>query len=195
MPASRARRRRSRSSTPRRPRWSCSAPAYRLATRVLANPGPGKRGVLNGNLYLRGGGDPTFGSAPFIAAPLRRGRDARSASLAWQLARVDGIRRVTGRIVRRRELLGLAARRAVERLRVRPLSRRPAQRARVQPRPERRIRRARTRQAQYAAQQLAGSLRGFGVRVEGAAAARRSRRRAPRRSRPRRRRRSRSCSA
>src|ERR1700735_5755070 len=43
-------------------------PEATLATSVLATGHPGLDGRWEGNLYLKGGGDPTFGSSAFVAA-------------------------------------------------------------------------------------------------------------------------------
>ena len=53
--------------------------------------------MWDGNLYLRGGGDPTFGTSSFIRAHYG-GEGASVSSLVEQLARLDGIHRVTGSI-------------------------------------------------------------------------------------------------
>ncbi len=42
-------------------------PSGRLGTAVLAGTGAGPGGVLPGDLYLKGQGDPTFGSAAYVA--------------------------------------------------------------------------------------------------------------------------------
>jgi serine-type D-Ala-D-Ala carboxypeptidase/endopeptidase (penicillin-binding protein 4) len=68
-----------------------------LDTRVLGTGRLGPEGRWEGDLYLRGGGDPTFGSAPFIAR-WYGGRGTSIQKLAEQLVRVDGIRSVTGRV-------------------------------------------------------------------------------------------------
>ena len=73
-------------------------PAARLSTAVLGAGTLAPGGVWNGNLYLHGGGDPTFGSRTFI----RRHYDGIGASvsaLVGQLTRVRGIRAVTGAVV------------------------------------------------------------------------------------------------
>ncbi len=144
-------------------------PEYRLATRVLANPGLVSAGTVDGNLYLRGGGDPTFGSAAFIAGHYG-GVGTAVRSLAWELARVDGIRRVTGRIVGDESFWD-------------SLRGEPSSGYAFDPYLEGQLSALEfnrgqsgeytgpNAQAQYAARQLLGSLRGFGVRVEGAAAA------------------------
>ena len=85
-------------------------------------------------------------------------------------------RAITGSIDRRRVLLRLAARRALERLRARPVPRRHAQRARLQPRRTRPRARRRTRPAAYAAHAAAGSA----LQADGVRDPRRTRRRQPR---------------
>jgi serine-type D-Ala-D-Ala carboxypeptidase/endopeptidase (penicillin-binding protein 4) len=67
----------------------------RLRTRVLGTGFLDKRGVWRGNLYLRGGGDPTFGSGSF--AKRAYGARATVGVLARRL-RAMGIRRVRGRV-------------------------------------------------------------------------------------------------
>ncbi len=70
-------------------------PDARLHTVIL---GTGRKigGVWHGDLYLRGGGDPTFGDAGFNAV-WNHGEGANAAQLVAQLQR-RGIRRVTGRV-------------------------------------------------------------------------------------------------
>lgn len=70
-------------------------PKRRLPTRVFA-AGRIRQGVLHGNLYLRGGGDPSFGTGAFLNAYLA-GEGTEIAKLASQIRR-RGIRRVTGRV-------------------------------------------------------------------------------------------------
>ena len=53
--------------------------------------------MWEGSLYLRGGGDPTFGSTAFIRSHYG-GVGASVSSLVSQLVRVDGIHSVTGSI-------------------------------------------------------------------------------------------------
>jgi D-alanyl-D-alanine carboxypeptidase/D-alanyl-D-alanine-endopeptidase (penicillin-binding protein 4) len=72
-------------------------PEARLATTVLGAGRLAANGVWEGNLYLRGGGDPTFGSTPFIRTRYG-GQGASITTLVTQL-RVDGIRHVTGSVV------------------------------------------------------------------------------------------------
>src|SRR5262249_47531229 len=72
-------------------------PSARLRTTVLGAGYLAPGGVWVGNLYLRGGGDPTFGSGAFIRRHYGGGGASVSA-LAHQLTRVDGIRRVVGSI-------------------------------------------------------------------------------------------------
>jgi len=71
--------------------------AARLSTTVLGAGALAPGGVWEGSLFLRGGGDPTFGSAAFIRANYN-GIGASVSALVTQLVRVDGIRHVTGSI-------------------------------------------------------------------------------------------------
>jgi len=73
-------------------------PSSRLTTTVsgVGHLAPG--GIWEGNLYLRGEGDPTFGSSSFIHATYA-GSGASVSTLASQLVRVAGVHRVTGSIV------------------------------------------------------------------------------------------------
>lgn len=73
-------------------------PSTRLTTTVYGTGRLGGGGVWEGNLYLRGGGDPTFGSGGFIAAHYG-GQGASVSSLVAQLAYHDGIHRITGRVL------------------------------------------------------------------------------------------------
>ena len=57
-----------------------------LTTRALGDVGVDPGGVLIGNLYLRGGGDPSFGSR-------------QAAALADRLVLDEGLREVTGRVI------------------------------------------------------------------------------------------------
>ncbi len=68
----------------------------RLRTSTFAAPGALTGGVLRGNLYLRGGGDPTFGAASFDQA--NYGTGATVEQLAGDLAALS-IKRVSGRVV------------------------------------------------------------------------------------------------
>jgi serine-type D-Ala-D-Ala carboxypeptidase/endopeptidase (penicillin-binding protein 4) len=61
-------------------------PEGHLTTRVLADVGVDPAGVLIGNLYLRGGGDPYFD-------------DLQAAELADQLVLDSGLREITGRVI------------------------------------------------------------------------------------------------
>ena len=80
-------------------------------------------GTWHGTLYLRGGGDPTFGSSAFIRSAYG-GQGASVSSLAQQLA-ARGIHRVEGRIVGDESFLDSLARRTHHRLRAGPRSRGP----------------------------------------------------------------------
>ncbi|MEO8966876.1 MAG: D-alanyl-D-alanine carboxypeptidase [Solirubrobacteraceae bacterium] len=70
-------------------------PAARLHTAVLGR-GYQRGAVWHGDLYLRGGGDPTFGDAGFDRV-WDRGQGATVQTLIAQIAG-RGIRRVTGRV-------------------------------------------------------------------------------------------------
>ena len=72
-------------------------PSARLSTSVLGTGALAPEGVWEGSLYLRGGGDPTFGGPAFIRSHYG-GMGASVSALASQLARTDGIREVTGSI-------------------------------------------------------------------------------------------------
>lgn len=69
----------------------------RLATTVLGTGQLAPGGVWEGSLYLRGGGDPTFGSTAFIHSHYG-GVGASVSALVSQLVRIDGIHQVTGSI-------------------------------------------------------------------------------------------------
>ncbi len=69
----------------------------RLATTVLATGHLAPGGVWEGNLYLRGGGDPTFGSTPFIRSRYG-GEGAGVSTLVSQLVHTQAIRRITGSV-------------------------------------------------------------------------------------------------
>lgn len=68
-----------------------------FTTEVLADRRPGRNGVVRGHLYLRGGGDPTFGSATF-AERAYGGGGATLGELARAVQRA-GVRRITGRVL------------------------------------------------------------------------------------------------
>jgi D-alanyl-D-alanine carboxypeptidase/D-alanyl-D-alanine-endopeptidase (penicillin-binding protein 4) len=67
-----------------------------LGTEVLGSGSVDADGVWRGNLYLRGGGDPTFGSRSFTRSRYGSGATVQDLALALDEA---GIRRVTGRIL------------------------------------------------------------------------------------------------
>jgi D-alanyl-D-alanine carboxypeptidase/D-alanyl-D-alanine-endopeptidase (penicillin-binding protein 4) len=69
----------------------------RLATTVLGVGHMAPGGVWEGSLYLRGGGDPTFGSTAFIHSHYG-GVGASVSALVSQLVHTDGIHHVTGSI-------------------------------------------------------------------------------------------------
>ena len=72
-------------------------PSARLATTVLGVGQLGAGGVWEGDLYVRGSGDPTFGSTPFISSRYG-GAGASISALVEQIVRTDGIHAVTGSI-------------------------------------------------------------------------------------------------
>ncbi len=69
----------------------------RLTTTVYGSGHLAPGGVWEGNLYLHGGGDPTFGSTAFIHSHYG-GIGASVSALVSQLVRSDGIHTVTGSI-------------------------------------------------------------------------------------------------
>ncbi|MGH2853044.1 MAG: D-alanyl-D-alanine carboxypeptidase/D-alanyl-D-alanine endopeptidase [Solirubrobacteraceae bacterium] len=75
-------------------RWG---PAAQLETTVLGTGHLAPGGVWEGNLYLHGGGDPTFGTASFIRRHYG-GEGTPVTALAAQLEHTDGIHRVTGSV-------------------------------------------------------------------------------------------------
>jgi D-alanyl-D-alanine carboxypeptidase/D-alanyl-D-alanine-endopeptidase (penicillin-binding protein 4) len=72
-------------------------PQARLRTTVLGRGWLGPGGVWHGDLYLRGGGDPTFGSSGFNRL-YEQGYGPTVAELAGRVANA-GINRVTGRVI------------------------------------------------------------------------------------------------
>ncbi|MCW3030139.1 MAG: D-alanyl-D-alaninecarboxypeptidase/D-alanyl-D-alanine-endopeptidase [Solirubrobacterales bacterium] len=72
-------------------------PTARLSTTVLGAGKLGPEGVWEGDLYLRGGGDPTFGDTAFIAGHYG-GVGASVSTLVAQLIRSDGIHAVRGSV-------------------------------------------------------------------------------------------------
>jgi serine-type D-Ala-D-Ala carboxypeptidase/endopeptidase (penicillin-binding protein 4) len=73
-------------------------PTARLTTSVYGVGRLGPGGVWEGDLYLRGGGDPTFGSSAFIASHYG-GAGASVLSLVTQVVRTQGIHHITGRVL------------------------------------------------------------------------------------------------
>ena len=102
-----------------------------LGTEVLGTGELDAEGVYRGSLYLRGGGDPTFGSRRFTSRSYGGGATVQDLAEALDEA---GIERVTGRVYGDESRLRLAARRPRLRLRRVDLGR-PAERAVLQPRP------------------------------------------------------------
>jgi D-alanyl-D-alanine carboxypeptidase/D-alanyl-D-alanine-endopeptidase (penicillin-binding protein 4) len=72
-------------------------PSARLKTTVLGAGHLGPGGVWHGNLYLVGGGDPTFGDGGFNRV-WEQGYGPTASQLVAQLTH-DGIRRVTGWVI------------------------------------------------------------------------------------------------
>lgn len=72
-------------------------PAYRVHTELLGVGHLGPGGIWHGDLYLRGGGDPTFGDSGFNRV-WEDGEGATANALAAQL-RARGIRRITGHLI------------------------------------------------------------------------------------------------
>jgi len=72
-------------------------PETHLQTTVYGVGHMAAGGVWEGSLYLRGGGDPTFGSSAFIAGHYD-GLGASVSSLVQSLVRSDGIHRITGSV-------------------------------------------------------------------------------------------------
>ena len=72
-------------------------PSARLTTTVLGTGHPEAGGVWDGSLYLRGGGDPTFGTTSFISAHYG-GVGASVSALVSQLVRVDGVHHISGSV-------------------------------------------------------------------------------------------------
>jgi serine-type D-Ala-D-Ala carboxypeptidase/endopeptidase (penicillin-binding protein 4) len=75
-------------------RWG---PGAQLETTVLGAGHLAAGGVWEGNLYLHGGGDPTFGTEAFIRSHYG-GVGTAVSTLAAQLVHTDGIHRVTGTV-------------------------------------------------------------------------------------------------
>jgi D-alanyl-D-alanine carboxypeptidase/D-alanyl-D-alanine-endopeptidase (penicillin-binding protein 4) len=72
-------------------------PTARLSTSVFGTGRLSPTGVWEGDLYLRGGGDPTFGESSFIRSHYG-GVGASISTLVSQLVRTDGIHAVRGSV-------------------------------------------------------------------------------------------------
>lgn len=72
-------------------------PTTRLSTTVFGSGQLGANGVWEGDLYLKGGGDPTFGDSAFIRSHYS-GLGASVSTLVTLLVRTDGIRAVRGSV-------------------------------------------------------------------------------------------------
>jgi D-alanyl-D-alanine carboxypeptidase/D-alanyl-D-alanine-endopeptidase (penicillin-binding protein 4) len=73
-------------------------PTAHLSTTVYGVGRLAPGGVWEGNLYLRGGGDPTFGSSSFIRSHYD-GIGASVSTLVTELVRTDGIHSITGSVL------------------------------------------------------------------------------------------------
>nr|MBA2579314.1 D-alanyl-D-alanine carboxypeptidase [Thermoleophilaceae bacterium] len=71
-------------------------PASTLSTRVIGSGSLGEDGTWRGDLYLRGGGDPTFGSGPFVRRAYGTGASVEALAAKLEAA---GIAAVRGRVV------------------------------------------------------------------------------------------------
>jgi D-alanyl-D-alanine carboxypeptidase/D-alanyl-D-alanine-endopeptidase (penicillin-binding protein 4) len=71
-------------------------PSHRMLTRVFASGKIDRNGVLKGDLYLKGGGDPSLGTGAFLDA-FSGGAGSDIDRLALKVKRA-GIKRVTGRV-------------------------------------------------------------------------------------------------
>jgi D-alanyl-D-alanine carboxypeptidase/D-alanyl-D-alanine-endopeptidase (penicillin-binding protein 4) len=72
-------------------------PTARLSTTVLGTGQLGATGVWEGDIYLHGGGDPTFGDSAFIRSHYG-GVGASISTLVSQLVHVDGIHAIRGSV-------------------------------------------------------------------------------------------------
>jgi D-alanyl-D-alanine carboxypeptidase/D-alanyl-D-alanine-endopeptidase (penicillin-binding protein 4) len=72
-------------------------PTTRLSTTVFGTGQLGAGGVWEGDLYLKGGGDPTFGDSAFIRSHYS-GLGASVSTLVDQLVHTDGIRAMRGTV-------------------------------------------------------------------------------------------------
>ncbi|HEX3434908.1 MAG TPA: D-alanyl-D-alanine carboxypeptidase/D-alanyl-D-alanine-endopeptidase [Solirubrobacteraceae bacterium] len=72
-------------------------PTATLSTTVLGTGQLGPTGVWEGDLYLHGGGDPTFGDSSFIRSHYG-GVGASISTLVSQLVHVDGIHAIRGSV-------------------------------------------------------------------------------------------------
>jgi D-alanyl-D-alanine carboxypeptidase/D-alanyl-D-alanine-endopeptidase (penicillin-binding protein 4) len=70
-------------------------PRHRIPTRLLADGALDRRGVLRGNLYLRGGGDPALGSPAFYERFVGFGTNLFALKRGLRAA---GVRAVSGRL-------------------------------------------------------------------------------------------------
>ncbi len=111
-------------------------PTARLSTTVYGVGRLAPGGVWEGNLYLRGGGDPTFGSSAFIRSHYD-GIGASVSSLVTELVHTDGIHRITGSVYGDESYFDSLRGEPSSDYATRPVPRRNALGARVQPRRDR----------------------------------------------------------
>jgi len=74
-------------------------PDARLTTTVLGRGTLDRYGGWHGTLYLKGGGDPSFGSAPFDRSDYAGGAGATVQRLVGNVIREQGITSIDGRVV------------------------------------------------------------------------------------------------
>lgn len=68
---------------------------HRFETKLYASAAPNAKGVLNGNLYIRGGGDPTLGSTRVIGA-----ESYENVLQKWvQAIKKAGIKKINGAVI------------------------------------------------------------------------------------------------
>ena len=109
-------------------------PNATFTTSILGTGSRSADGVWDGNLYLRGGGDPTFGSVGFDQSWYGTGTATTMRTLIGNLLRATDITAVERPHRRGRVVLGLAPGDAGDRLRAQQRGRGRAERPRLRPR-------------------------------------------------------------